>query len=195
MYVTTPSLQDGSLGSSRHPHICPRLVYWKVGQWENRQRLVRFSSRSHLVTASHTPRSITHRYDAHADILAAQFSRPTNDGLTQDGYSDYFNFSTGRRVVASLHTVFTLRPRHDPLQIIYQFLFGLYDFSYSPSDIVTLDFKLHPTAGAPDGVFAVVRKEELRTIKHERWDLVSANPTRISPSNSTIFLSDLHQDD
>ena len=77
--------------------------------------------------------------------------------------------------MASLHTVFTLRPRHDPFQVIYQFLFGLYDFSYSPSDIVTLDFKLHPTTNAPEGVFAVVRKEELRTIKHERWDLVSTN--------------------
>ena len=77
--------------------------------------------------------------------------------------------------MASLHTVFTLRPRHDPFQVIYQFLFGLYDFSYSPADIVTLDFKLHPTTSAPEGIFAVVRKEELRTIKHERWDLVSTN--------------------
>ena len=118
---------------------------------------------------------ITSRYDAHANVLAAQFSRPTNGGLTQDGYSDYFNFSTGRRVVGSLHTVFSLRPRHDLFQVIYQFLFGLYDFSYNPSDIVTLDFKLHPTTSAPEGIFAVVRKEELRTIKHERWDLVSTN--------------------
>lgn len=128
---------------------------------------------SHRLTNLH---SITPRYDAHADTLAAQFSRPTNGGLTQDGYSDFFNFSTGRRVVASLHTVFTLRPRHDPLQVIYQFLYGLYDFSYSPSDILTLDFKLHPTTSAPEGVLAVVRKEELRTIKRERWDLVSTNP-------------------
>ena len=127
---------------------------------------------SHQLTNLH---SITRRYDAHADTLAAQFSRPTNGGLTQDGYSDFFNFSTGRRVVASLHTVFTLRPRHDPLQVIYQFLYGLYDFSYSPSDILTLDFKLRPTTSAPEGVFAVVRKEELKTIKRERWDLVSTN--------------------
>ena len=102
-------------------------------------------------------------------------------------FRSYFNFSTGRRVVASLHTVFTLRPRHDPLQIIYQFLFGLYDFSYSPSDIVTLDFKLHPTAGAPDGVFAVVRKEELRTIKHERWDLVSSSAISPTPAQLSFY--------
>ena len=87
--------------------------------------------------------------------------------------------------MASLHTVFALRPRHDPFQVIYQFLFGLYDFSYSPSDIVTLDFKLHPTSSAPEGVFAVVRKEELRTIKHERWDLVSTNAV----SSTLAYLS------
>lgn len=116
--------------------------------------------------------SINSRYDAHAVILAAQFSRPTNGGLTKDGYSDFFNFSTGRRVVASLHTVFTLRPRHDPFQFIFQFLYGFYDFSYNPSDSVTLDFKLHANTSAPEGVFAVVRKEELRTIKQQRWDLV-----------------------
>jgi hypothetical protein len=105
--------------------------------------------------------------------LAAQFSRPTNGGLTQDGYSDFFNFSTGRRVVASLHTVFTLRPRHDPFQAIFQLLYSFYDLSYEPSDVVTLDFKLHANTNAPEGVFAVVRKGELRTIKRERWDLVS----------------------
>ena len=77
--------------------------------------------------------------------------------------------------MASLHTTFALRPRHDPLQVIYQFLFGLYDFTYIPSDLVTLDFKLHPTSSAPEGIFAVVRKEELKTIKHERWDLVSTD--------------------
>jgi len=116
-------------------------------------------------------------YDAHSDILATQFSRPTNGGLTRDGYSDFFNFSTGRRVVASLHTVFTLRPRHDPFQVIFQFLYGFYDFTYEPSDTVTLDFKLHANTSAPEGIFAVVRKEQLKTIKRERWDLTFTKTT------------------
>jgi hypothetical protein len=146
-------------------------------------------------------RSINSRYDAHADILATQFSRPTNGGLTQDGYSDFFNFSTGRRVVASLHTVFSLRPRHDPFQLIFQFLYGFYDFTYNPSDIVTLDLKLDTNSSAPEGVFAVVRKEELKAIKRGRWDLVSTTtvvsctlvkfrPLRPSPKrlNIKIFL-------
>ena len=165
------------MADSRCNRIRPLLVHWKVNQRKDCQRLVRvpFQKRfwSHRLTSLHL---IDPRYDAHADILAAQFSRPTNGGLTQDGYSDFFNFSTGRRVVASLHTVFTLRPRHDPFQLVFQFLYGLYDFAYKPSDTVTLDLKLDVTTNAPEGVFAVVRKEELKTIKRERWDLVSTNP-------------------
>ena len=139
---------------------------------------------SHRLTSL---RFIDSRYDAHADILAAQFSRPTNGGLTPDGYSDFFNFSTGRRVVASLHTVFSLRPRHDPFQLIFQFLYGFYDFTYSPSDVVTLDLKLDANTTAPEGVFAVVRKEELKTIKRERWDLVSNNPVFYALVKSPLF--------
>ena len=136
---------------------------------------------SHQLTSLH---SIDSRYDAHADILAAQFSRPTNGGITQDGYSDFFNFSTGRRTVASLHTVFSLRPRHDPFQLIFQFLYGFYDFGYNPSDTITLDFNLDASTSAPEGVFAVVRKEELKTIKRERWDLVSTDPISHTLINS-----------
>jgi len=90
--------------------------------------------------------------------------------------------------MASLHTVFTLRPHHNLFQVIYQFLFGLYHFSYTPSDIVTLDFKLHPTSSALNGVLAVVRKDELRTIKHEQWDLVSTNAV----SSTLAYLTFCH---
>ena len=77
--------------------------------------------------------------------------------------------------MASLHTVFALRPRHDLLQVIFQFLYGLYDFSYEPSDVVTLDFKLHANTSAPEGIIAFVHKGELKSIKRERWDLVCNN--------------------
>ena len=106
-------------------------------------------------------------------ILERQFSRPTAGDLTADGYSDFFNFSTGRRNVASLHTVFTLRPRHDFLQVVYQVSWGLVDLLYAPKDDVTLDFKLHATAAIPDFVWALVVKGEAKSIKNERWDLVS----------------------
>ncbi|KAH9977969.1 hypothetical protein BGW80DRAFT_1435637 [Lactifluus volemus] len=97
--------------------------------------------------------------NAHMDILEKQFSRPTAGDLTADGYSDFFNFSTGRRNVASLHT------------LAYQIVYGLVDLLYSPKDNVTLDFKLHPTVAVPDFVWGLVVKDEAKSIKNDRWDL------------------------
>ncbi|TFY80349.1 hypothetical protein EWM64_g3665 [Hericium alpestre] len=115
--------------------------------------------------------------NAHLPLYEKQFSAPTNGGLTADGYSDFFNFSTGRRVVASLHTVFTLRPRHDLLQMIYQFIWGLSDLTYAPQDEIELDFKLHSNTTVPDFIWAIVAKEELRSIKSDRWDLTWTRTT------------------
>lgn len=123
----------------------------------------------------HTPTSqlTSSRFDTHLPILTQQFSKPTNGGLTQDGHSDFFNFSTGRRGVLSLHTIFTLRPRHDLLQMAFQSLWGLQDLRYRPTDELELDFKLAPEAGgSSDYVFAIVSKDEMNTIRDNRWDLV-----------------------
>jgi hypothetical protein len=128
-----------------------------------------------------THKKTHHRLHAHLDILEKQFSRPTatggrdNAALTSDGYTDFFAFSTGRRTIASLHTVFSMRPRHDFLQFAYQFLWGLGDLLYSPKDDVTLDFMLHSTTAAsvPEFVWALVAKGEANLIKKDRWDLVS----------------------
>jgi hypothetical protein len=115
-------------------------------------------------------------------IFKKQFSRPTAAGgdgivdLTSDGYSDFFAFSTGRSTIASLHTVFALRPRHDFFQLAVQFGWGLVDLLYTPKDEVTLDFKLHATAGVPEFVWALVVRGEANSIKKERWDLVSQSP-------------------
>ena len=115
------------------------------------------------------------------DILQKQFSRPTAGGgdgidLTADGHSDFFIFSTGRRTIASLHTVFRLRPRHDFFQFTLQLAWGLVDLLYDPKDDVTLDFKLHTTVAVPEFVWALVARGEANSIKKERWDLVSQSP-------------------
>ncbi|KAI9512171.1 hypothetical protein F5148DRAFT_1305205 [Russula earlei] len=126
--------------------------------------------------------------DAHMGILEKQFSRPTagsSGDLTADGYTDFFAFSTGRRVVSSLHTVFTLRPRHDFFQFAYQLAWGLVDLLYTPRDDVTLDFKLHANVAVPEFVWAVVTKEEANSIKKDRWDLTFTKTTenpRLPPS-------------
>jgi len=118
---------------------------------------------------------------AHLDILNKQFSRPSGGGsgidLTSDGYSDFFAFSTGRRNISSLHTVFALLPRHDFLQLAVQFGRSLIDLLYTPRDDVTLDFQLHTTVAIPEFVWALVAKGEANSIKKERWDLTFTKTT------------------
>jgi len=128
-----------------------------------------------LIPRSTSPKkynSIPPRFEEHLPLLQQQFSNPTNGGLTQDGYSDYFNFSTGRRGITSLHTVFILRPRHDFFQLVFQFLWGLQDLGYRPADEIELDFRLAEGLGCPDFVFGVVSKEDMVNIRERRWDLV-----------------------
>ncbi|EAU84796.2 hypothetical protein CC1G_00315 [Coprinopsis cinerea okayama7 len=109
---------------------------------------------------------------AHLPLYGQQFSKPQSaKGLVADGYSDFFNFSTGRRNIASLHTIFTLRPRHDVFQIAYQTAKSLIDLHYHPVDDLQLDFKLAPGALPYDFVWAVVAKDELLSVKDNRWDL------------------------
>ena len=92
--------------------------------------------------------------------------------MTVDGHSDAFNFSTGRRNVVSLHTIFTMRPRHDFFQLAFQTGRTFVDLQYRPRDNVQLDFKLSPGALNESFVFAIVTKGELISVKDGRWDLV-----------------------
>jgi hypothetical protein len=111
-------------------------------------------------------------------LLNAQFSKPSaKNTLVRDGNSDFFNYSTGRRAVRSLHTIFRMLPRHDLFQVIYHFAYSNYDLKYRPEDRLQLEFALDDTASAqfPDFVWAVVAKDELSSIRDERWDLVSAS--------------------
>ena len=113
------------------------------------------------------------RFSSHRHIFEQQFSKPLGrSDLVRDGHSDAYNFSTGRRNVTSLHTVFTLKPRHDLIQWLYHFAWTFVDLHYRPKDDVTLDFKLAPNALNQDFVWGVVARDELRTIKQDRWDLV-----------------------
>jgi len=97
--------------------------------------------------------------------------------MLTDGASDMFLFSTGRRNIQSLHTIFTFLPRHDLIQFMATYGWTLYDLSYSPANDVTLDFKLGtkgraPTGVGPSFVWAIVEKDELRNVRATRWDLV-----------------------
>ncbi|KAF9567297.1 DUF1682-domain-containing protein [Agrocybe pediades] len=128
--------------------------------------------------------------NAHLPLYQQQFSKPQRGGLISDGYSDFFNFSTGRRNVASLHTIFTFRPRHDFVQWLFQTGKTLVDLHYRPTDDIQLDFKLAPGALADNFVWAVVAKDELLSVKNNRWDLTFAGKTSehaALPSTLTVM--------
>jgi Protein of unknown function (DUF1682) len=115
--------------------------------------------------------------------------------MTVDGYSDAFNFSTGRRNIASLHTIFTLRPRHDFFQWAFQTGRTFIDLQYRPRDDLQLDFKLSSGALHENFVFAIVAKDELLSVKNGRWDLVGI--LILIPQNYLnlpFFFTDIHQD-
>ena len=94
----------------------------------------------------------------------------------RDGNSDFFAFSTGRRGLTSLHTVFTLRPRHDPFQYFYQIARSFIELDYKVTDTVELEFKFKEPVGkdgaVPECVWAIVAKDEMKRLRNERWDLV-----------------------
>ncbi|KIK68153.1 hypothetical protein GYMLUDRAFT_36991 [Collybiopsis luxurians FD-317 M1] len=123
------------------------------------------------------------------DVLASQFSSPYVRGLVRDGHSDFFTFSTGRRNVASLHTIFKLRPYHDFLQTAYQTVWSLVDLQYNPRNVLQFDFKLLPSALPHDFVWAIVDKDELKKIRDDRWDLTFTKTSdhNALPSNLTAM--------
>ena len=93
-----------------------------------------------------------------------------------DGPTDLVAYSTGRRGIYSLHTSFALLPRHDIFSLVYMFLRGLVQIDWTPRDEIRLDFTLRHDDGTrsmPGFVWAVVNKDELNTLRSERFDLVS----------------------
>lgn len=133
---------------------------------------------------------------AQKPLLNTQFSTPGEpDMIMTDGASDMFVFSSGRRNIQSLHTIFTFMPRHDLIQLVFTYGWTLYDLRYSPDNDVTLDFKLGTKGSAPVGigpsyVWAVVEKDELKNLRTKRWDLVSQDYLVIE----SALTSDLHRE-
>ncbi|CAE6448679.1 unnamed protein product [Rhizoctonia solani] len=130
-------------------------------------------------------------FGAHFPIYAEQFSRPANGStLLSDGASDYFAYSTGRRGVHYAHTIFTMLPRHDIFQIIFQKLYGLTDLQYAPQDEVLLDIKLRDKDGlngeGKGFVWGVVAKREMQALRKQRWDLSFTKTTDHAAVASTL---------
>ncbi|KAI0084178.1 DUF1682-domain-containing protein [Irpex rosettiformis] len=129
-------------------------------------------------------------FDAHFSLYEDQFSKPVQKGgLTKDGHSDFFVFSTGRRALSSLHTVFKLRPRHDLLQYAYQIIRGAVELHLNYVDELELDLTFQDGVSIPDTVWAIVAKSEIKGIRETRWDLSFTRTTEAAglPSYVTVM--------
>ncbi|EPQ28267.1 uncharacterized protein PFL1_04094 [Pseudozyma flocculosa PF-1] len=111
-------------------------------------------------------------------LLSNEFASVADDtkgrGLViWNGGSDALIFASGRRGCQSLSAVFTLKPRHDPLERFTSFVFDVATASLVPShrDLLTLTFALPTTADNVYGIFALVDKTALQATRSGRFDL------------------------
>ncbi|KAG9127591.1 hypothetical protein FRC07_011909 [Ceratobasidium sp. 392] len=133
-------------------------------------------------------------FGAHYPLYHSQFSKATTgSALVSDGSSDFFMYSTGRRGVHYMHTIFTMLPRHDIFQILFQKLYGLTDLQYAPKDEVLLDIKLRDKDGlngeGKGFVWGVVAKNEMQALRKQRWDVTftkTTDSTLVAPSLSVM---------
>ncbi|PWN49003.1 hypothetical protein IE53DRAFT_388791 [Violaceomyces palustris] len=114
------------------------------------------------------------------------------DILTWNGGGSALIYASGRRNVESLHALITLKPRHDPMERLYNFLYdtATAETVSSSRDLITLSFTLPQSE--PDnlcGVFGVVDKSELRTTRMGRFDLSFAKVNENESATSSRGIS------
>ncbi|CAO1636723.1 unnamed protein product [Sympodiomycopsis kandeliae] len=108
--------------------------------------------------------------------IEKEFATTAKDGqgkgelLLWNGGDESVFYASGRRSVESLHAHFNLTPRHDPLLHLYNILYDIAVASpiSSARDTLTLSFVLPPTADNTSGVFAVVDKSVLQSLRSVR---------------------------
>ncbi|WVO20918.1 uncharacterized protein IAS62_002219 [Cryptococcus decagattii] len=89
-------------------------------------------------------------------------------------------YATGRRNLLCLHTTITLYPLHDIPGLIYNFVKGVIEPTFDPSEGLVFDATLGMGVdGLQDGVgvWAVVEKGFMRDLRQKRWDLTFAKLT------------------
>ncbi|GAA5917622.1 hypothetical protein JCM6882_001992 [Rhodosporidiobolus microsporus] len=108
-----------------------------------------------------------------------------------DGGDEFISYATGRRGVEFAWTK-VRTGGYDVLAKLYNLIRGFADQGYDAgTDKITLDFKLSPSQGTPGAkfCFAVVRREILRRIRDDRWDLRTFTTTSEFPSLSPQFIA------
>jgi len=154
--------------------LCVYIIIWYLGKTQNYRRAMAW-------------------FNTHMSLLKTQFSSPMpkSGTITQDGACDFFNYSTGRRGVRSLHTTVALLPRHDALSMIYDFGWTLYDLTYSPKDKISLNFTLQPAGSTPTPpfVWGIIKKDEMAEMRRSHWDLTftKGSESSLLPNDLCVF--------
>ncbi|KAF8529028.1 DUF1682-domain-containing protein [Hysterangium stoloniferum] len=158
--------------------LCVYIVIWYLGKTQNYRRAMAWPVPPSLPSPIPTD-------------ISVQFSSPIpkSGTITQDGACDFFNYSTGRRGVRSLHTTVALLPRHDALSMIYDFGWTLYDLTYTPKDEISLNFTLQPTGSTPPFVWGIIKKDEMAQMRRSRWDLTftKGSDSPLLPNDLCVF--------
>lgn len=58
--------------------------------------------------------------------------------------------------------------------LAYNYLWTLYDLTWTPRDDIQLDFTLFSTNPTPPFVWGIIKKDEMAQLRRARWDLVRA---------------------
>ncbi|CAG8554961.1 6824_t:CDS:10, partial [Scutellospora calospora] len=104
--------------------------------------------------------------------IKKNFSLVGNDKggvLIQDGPADFLFYLSGRRNCQYIHGRITLKPRHDMLQTITNFVSSQFS-SKTVTDTVTYNVTMYDGA-YDDFVFGVLKKERAFDLRQARYDL------------------------
>lgn len=96
-------------------------------------------------------------------ILAQQFAEPDQGGITKDGASDYYLYSTGRRNCVGLLALFHLYPRQN-------LFFGqLSKVFQKQTDMINIEIQLPETM--PQTVFSIAIPKVAKDMRKGRFDI------------------------
>ncbi|CAG8727855.1 7087_t:CDS:10 [Dentiscutata erythropus] len=110
--------------------------------------------------------------EKHIVLLRENFSLVGNDKggvLIQDGPAEYLFYLSGRRNCQYIHGKITLKPRHDMLQTITNFITSQFS-SKTVTDTVTYNVTMNDGA-YDDFVFGITKKDRASDLRQSRYDL------------------------
>jgi hypothetical protein len=110
--------------------------------------------------------------------------------LIYDGPKDYIFYATGREHVQFLYGFLTLKPRHDLIGQLFEYLFG--PVSY---DKVTMEVTMNPSE-TDSIVFGILPKSSASKMTKERWDLDQFAKSRDVagfPKSDYVLLTENHE--